>query len=152
MERARMLAYLELDNRHTLDSSSFISDRELHVALGKLHSTYDMNTDSLEEFHIKNRINFLDLGYGDCHSFVFDKHEYFSFVCIKSVGWQGDKDIDSQCYVKVPYETIEEMMEKYSFLFKENSIPRLPDDDIFGVKPDDVKKPDPRDPEWYEFD
>jgi hypothetical protein len=154
MERARMLAYLELDNRHTLDSSFFISDREFHVALGKLHSTYDMNTDSLEEFHIKNRINFLNLGYGDCHSFVFDKHEYFSFVCMKSVGWLGDKDIDSQCYVKVPYKTTEEIMEEFSFLFKENSIPRLPDDDIFGVNPDtkDTLPQDLRDPEWYEFD
>ena len=102
-----------------------------------------MNTDSLEEFHIKNRVNFLDLGYGDCHSFVFDKHQYFSFVGMKSVGWQGDKDIDSQCYVKVPYKTTEEIMEEYSFLFDKKPSHH---EDIFDVKPS------PRDPEWYSFD
>jgi hypothetical protein len=48
-------------------------------------------------------------------------HEYFSFVCMKSVGWQGDKDIDSQVYVKVPYKTTEEIMEEYSFLFDKKS-------------------------------
>ena len=120
MERARMLAYLELDNRHTLDSSFFISDREFHVALGKLHSTYNMNTDSLEEFHQSNKIEFRDLGYGEMHSFVYEKYQYFYFVCIKNVGWQGDVDIDSQCFVKVPYKTVEDIKEEYPFLFHED--------------------------------
>ena len=131
MQRARMLAHLELDSRHDLDSSFFISSREYHESLGILSSSYKMETDSLEEFHQKNKIEFQNLGYGDMHSFVYDKHQYFYFVCIKKVGWEGDIDIDSQCYVKVPYKTIDEIKEEYSFLFE------------------DQKK---LDPEWYEFE
>lgn len=141
-----MLAHLELDSLHHLDSSSFISDKVFHETLGKLSSSYNMNTDSLEEFHRVNKIEFHNLSYGDCYSFVYDKHQYFSFVCMKKVGWQGDVDVDSQCYVKVPYKTIEEIKEEFSFLFEDKSSPRLPDDDIFGVKPEKL------DPEWYEFD
>ena len=120
MRRARMLAHLELDSLHDLDSSFFISSKEYYESLGIVSSS-KRHTDTLEEFHYKNKIEFRDLGYGEMHSFVFDKHQYFYFVCIKKVGWEGDVDIDSQCYVKVPYKTIEDIKEEYSFLFSDNT-------------------------------
>lgn len=119
MNRARMLAHLELDILHDLDSSFFISSKEYHETLGIVCSS-KRHTDTLEDFHQSNNIEFRDLGYGDMQSFVYDKHQYFYFVCIKNVGWQGDVDVDSQCYVKVPYKTVEDIKEEYPFLFHED--------------------------------
>lgn len=116
-----MLAYLELDLQHTLDSTTFISDKEYYETLGKLSSSYRPDDCLLEDFHAEHKIDFRDLDYGAMHSFVFDKHQYFYFVCMRKVGWQGDVDVDSQCYVKVPYKTIEEIKEEFSFLFDKGS-------------------------------
>ena len=110
MERARMIAYLELDREHTLDSSSFISSNEYNIALGTLCS---LNPDvfASDSFKDKHKIDFRELDYRcTMYTFVLDKHQYFYFSCLKNVGWEGDVDIDSQCYVKVDYRSIEEVL------------------------------------------
>lgn len=118
MNRARMLAHLELKD---IDSSFFITSREYNESLGILHSSYRKDVQSLEEFQDEHRIQHHNLSYyGDMYSFVYDKHQYFYFVCLKKVGWQGDVDVDSQAYVKMPYKTIDDIKEEYSFLFHED--------------------------------